>query len=83
METCKCCADCCSHLRVELCWFDEIPEGMTMWDDGILYMKQRLDKSCIALEDKRCSIYQERPQECQDFQCYKLLRGKGGVWICK
>ncbi len=65
---CTHCSKCCS-LKVELCWFDEVPEYVIEWNGGFPYMKQ-LNGKCIALVENNCSIYKIRPQECIDFQCY-------------
>jgi len=33
------------------------------------HLNKRADKSCVYLEDNRCTIYEIRPQICRDFQC--------------
>jgi Fe-S-cluster containining protein len=54
---------------------DQVPDGLTWEDgDGRRYMRIRADGSCIALAGGLCSIYQERPQVCRDFEA--------GSWQC-
>ena len=35
---------------------------------GIIYMKRNQDRSCIALQDGRCSIYESRPMACRTYE---------------
>lgn len=74
---CDGCGACC-HLHVELYPYEE--DRFPWWalervgddDDvpGALFLRRREDLSCIFLdtESKRCTIYEERPHVCRDFE---------------
>ena len=71
---CLSCAACCgpAYDVVEVSPRDPVLKRRPEWlvvRDGRHQMRRREDNHCQALQkDKRCSIYQDRPRCCQDFQ---------------
>ncbi len=65
------CAGCgrCCHLVVELRAGDQVPEAYVVEHDGVRCMDQRGNGACVALdaETQLCTIYEQRPQTCRDF----------------
>ena len=51
-----------------------VPEAWVVEHDGERCMEQRGDGACVALDavTKLCTIYENRPQVCRDFE-----RGSG------
>jgi Fe-S-cluster containining protein len=55
---------------VELRPGDVVPDELTIDRSGARCMDQRSDGACVALDPRTrlCTIYEERPQTCRDFQ---------------
>ncbi|MFB2833479.1 YkgJ family cysteine cluster protein [Floridanema evergladense] len=74
-----CKAQCCS-LKGTVVHMEELTEllGKTILNDvhGRYEMKRECDGFCTCLDrDKRlCTIYEQRPQTCQDFHCSRGLQ---------
>lgn len=74
-----CKAHCCG-IKGTVVQFEELPGvlGMTIFNDvhDRYEMKRDCDGLCCALDrDTRlCSIYENRPQTCQDFHCSRGLQ---------
>ncbi len=68
-EACGVCrGGCCVGLSVEVYPNDDVPDNMTIVRKNFRYMrKQRDHKTCIALVEGRCSIYEIRPTVCREF----------------
>jgi len=68
LPLCTSCGACC-HWVVELRPGDRVPEAMVVEHDGVRCMDQRGNGACVALDavTKLCSIYEQRPQTCRDF----------------
>ena len=71
-EACAGCGACCIGLRVavEPSDYDGPPPSMTYRaEGGKIEMKQREDKSCVALDltEMLCTIYDNRPTVCRTF----------------
>lgn len=70
---CRTCGACCKGLEVDLGFGDDIPEALVK-DDRLFGLLMRTRKGrCIAFrgtigEKARCSIYEDRPQVCRDFE---------------
>lgn len=82
---CEGCGKCCCGLRVRVRPADPVPPYLTRfaptWPGsrvGVYFMQQQKGR-CVALdENNRCSIYENRPQICRDFEagcesCLELL----------
>ncbi len=41
----------------------------TVEEYGLNIVKKNEDGSCFYIKDRRCSIYNDRPQVCRDFFC--------------
>ena len=68
LPLCTSCGACC-HWVVALRPDDRVPEAMVVEHDGVRCMDQRGNGACVALDavTKLCSIYEQRPQTCRDF----------------
>lgn len=66
------CAGCglCCHLVVELRASDIVPAHLVADRNGVDCMDQQSDGACVALDrvTRLCTIYEQRPQTCRDFQ---------------
>jgi Fe-S-cluster containining protein len=58
-----------------------VPDELVVERDGIQFMDQRMNGACVALDPltQLCSIYDERPQVCREFErggslCLRTLR---------
>jgi Fe-S-cluster containining protein len=88
MQDCYGCGKCCvltdPYLDVEIFSDDFVNEMpyLLIEKNGTKYMRRKDDGSCVCLdENKRCSIYVVRPQECREFNqdhplCKKLIERK-------
>ena len=82
IPACVGCARCC-HLLVELKTdVDFVPEKFVVTYNGARFMDQRGDGACAALDlvSRLCTIYEERPWVCRQFDrggtlCRKILFG--------
>ena len=65
---CETCGACCRGWLVKIRSSDSVPEQLH--DGSTMKMKfENGSYSCIALgQDNRCTIYNNRPQTCRDFQ---------------
>ncbi len=79
LPACAGCGRCC-HLVVELRPGDIIPEELVAVHAGVRCMDQHSDGACVALDraTRLCTIYEDRPQTCRDFNrgealCRKIL----------
>jgi Fe-S-cluster containining protein len=83
LPPCAGCGKCC-HLLVELSsGVDFVPEEFVVEHSGVRCMDQRGDGACAALDadTNRCTIYEQRPQVCRDFNrgsdlCRRILVGR-------
>lgn len=69
--TCDTCEAACCRMQVLLIGDPDVPEGMTERSDwGGQVMHRRADGWCTALDrgTMRCTIYQQRPQVCRDYE---------------
>lgn len=69
--SCDNCEACCCRLKVMLITDTGVPERFIESDDwGALSMRQLDDGWCAALDrnSMRCSIYQQRPLICREFE---------------
>lgn len=74
IPACAGCGQCC-HLSVELIeGVDKVPEEFAVERAGVRYMDQHANGACVALDAETllCTLYEQRPQVCRDFQ-----RGSG------
>lgn len=65
----------CYYLQVELVGgIDNVPEYLTCFRGGRLFMKRESDRGCSALDRKNlcCTIYENRLLECKQFERGKL-----------
>lgn len=65
---------------VELRTGDVVPEELVVEHEGVRCMDQRGNGACVALDPQTmlCTIYEERPQTCRDFNrgeelCRRIL----------
>lgn len=65
----RCNAPCCRIFWVNMEEGDNI-DNYEKSSDG-KYLKRIGDGSCIYLIDNKCSIYNKRPNICQNWSCYK------------
>ena len=68
-DECEGCGGCC-HLIVELEEGEQVPGDKTeINEDGERVIQRREDCSCVYLDPttRLCTIYEQRPQVCQDF----------------
>jgi len=79
LPACASCGLCC-HLVVELRPGDDVLTGLIAVREGVRCMDQQADGACVALDPatRLCTIYDQRPQTCRDFQrgeslCRKLV----------
>lgn len=69
--SCPTCDACCCRLEVLLLDDRGVPPALTQVDrSGGLVMRRHGDGWCAALDRNtmRCSIYEQRPQSCRDFE---------------
>ncbi|MEH6651721.1 MAG: YkgJ family cysteine cluster protein [Motiliproteus sp.] len=69
--SCDNCEACCCRLKVMLFTDTGVPDRFIESDDwGALSMRQLDDGWCAALDRNslRCSIYQQRPLICREFE---------------
>ena len=67
--SCAACPALCCRLTAQLVPEDEIPNALVrVAADGTRFMAQREDRTCVALQDNRCTIYEKRPQICRSFE---------------
>jgi Fe-S-cluster containining protein len=59
---------------------DQVPEAFVVEHGGVRCMDQRGNGACVALDPmtQLCTIYENRPQTCRDFQrgeslCRRIL----------
>lgn len=74
IRPCIGCAACC-YLQVELeREIDDVPEHLTCFRGSRLFMKRESDRGCVALDRNNlcCTIYENRPLECKQFERGKL-----------
>ena len=81
--TCSMCGLCCKLFLINLneeeylsgkykTVFDDIVQFDTFVEAeeaGAIFLKQNTDGSCIYLNDKKCSIHENRPSVCGGFFC--------------
>ena len=79
LPLCAGCGRCC-HLVVALSATDLVPEELVVEHDGVRCLEQRSDGACVALDPVSllCTIYEDRPQTCRDFNrgeslCRRIL----------
>ncbi len=67
---CGSCRECCKGPRELL-----ITEtGYSSYEkDGMTYLATQKNGDCVYLFEGGCSIYEDRPQACQDFDCREYL----------
>lgn len=59
---------------------DDVPEEMYYFRNNQYYMRKQKDRrTCIALQNGLCTIYENRPTECKQFEagnprCKDLFR---------
>lgn len=81
---CTACGDCC-RVSGDV-WFDKAEASLVRkerWSDALIYdtghrRVQRTKGACIFLEDNKCSIHNERPQQCRSYPFWpRILRDRG------
>ena len=60
--------------RTQLEKFGLIRDFVEATKCGANILKQKRNGKCFYLKDKKCSIYEIRPQVCQDFFCDSKLK---------
>jgi Fe-S-cluster containining protein len=86
LPSCAGCGKCC-HLLVELASGDDrVPAHLVVEHAGVRCMDQQGDGACMALHEvtRLCTIYEDRPQVCRDFErgstlCRTVLVGRAGL----
>lgn len=76
---CAACGLCCdgSLFGVGSLEPDEIEPARRL---GLRVLRDAFEQPCVALVDRRCSIYEARPRACRRFRChlYERHRVEGG-----
>jgi len=81
--SCESCALCCKLFLInlnekefysgifqtELITDEHFNDFETIEEYGLNIVKKNEDGTCIYIKDKKCSIYENRPQVCRDFFC--------------
>ena len=69
------CHECCRFFNIPLspyeCTWIEHEDT-----DDMMYIKKKPDGSCIYLKDGKCSIYDNRPIACREYDCsndYRIM----------
>jgi Fe-S-cluster containining protein len=83
IPACAGCGKCC-YLVVELVpLVDDVPDHMVVEHGGVRCMDQQGDGACIALNraTNLCTIYDQRPRVCRDFNrgealCRRAILGR-------
>ena len=83
---CNKCARCCEYFTFEISgdnkqWISELkkffeftrPELASIIEEPNLFALQ-FKTPCKFLKDKRCSIYEKRPEICRNFLCRKAKK---------
>lgn len=84
VSPCMSCGACCSFFRVSFYWGEaesaggHVPDILTAKVNNVYSCMQGTEKEpvrCVALlgevgSQVRCSIYQNRPSPCRDFECH-------------
>lgn len=68
---CAACKGACCYLLVPLIEEDlsHVPEELREQNEaGQWFMKRQKTGACVALKDGLCTIYENRPKVCRDFQ---------------
>ena len=87
-DECQGCGGCC-YLVVELEEGEQVPDDRTtIHEDGARVLQQRDDYACVYLdpESRLCTIYEQRPQVCRDFErgtglCFTAIHRYGPVAV--
>ncbi len=67
--SCEGCGACCRGWEIEVWWSDVVPLRLRKEDRLLGPVMRQRQGACIALtRDGRCSIYEDRPLVCRDFQ---------------
>lgn len=75
IKDCLNCSECCENIILPLAvvlnedqkrWV-ELHEGLKVLHNNVI----NINNKCSKLVDGRCSIYEDRPNNCKEFICYK------------
>jgi|TARA_Y100001951_G_scaffold1559_1_gene1073 Fe-S-cluster containining protein len=81
-DTCSRCGDCCS-IEIRPKWntadrrFMDLLEVIVDKHDDIEFVGDGIRITCSHLKDRRCTIYENRPQLCRDFNCVSWAKVSG------
>jgi Fe-S-cluster containining protein len=92
-ELCQNCGGKCCVGEIEVLGWDEIYSDLALTikvdDNGRRdqVMKTDSKNNCIALIDKKCTIYDKRPTACKEFTvgspcCLKFVEGRETKHLC-
>lgn len=72
-QTCGLCCDGSLFFRVHLQATDSAP-ALKQLGFRIQHKKRYdfFEQPCVAFKNRCCSVYQERPNRCREFQCHQL-----------
>ena len=67
--SCDGCGACCKGWLVDVSpCSDNVPEELVKASRALGHCMRMRDDACIALKNNRCSIYENRPKVCRDFE---------------
>jgi len=68
---CKDCSKCCEDIWLPLAVTpnEDIKRWIELHDIEVKGNKARIKNKCSKLKDGRCSIYEDRPNNCREFIC--------------
>jgi Fe-S-cluster containining protein len=80
IPACAGCGRCCHQVVELVAGVDFVPPAWVVEHDGVRCLEQRGDGACVALDPRTslCTIYENRPQVCREFErgallCRKIL----------